>query len=121
MAHRNENTLRSLCVGAFYWNWCFSRVRAEVFQWNLFRRAVRIVLSPFIPWVRLARMFMLTARLGPSEFAQFIRDIPFVLAASYCSAAGQVAGLLNPLEKGARKFSHFEMNEPRLLRAELLQ
>ncbi len=34
MAHRNENTLRSLCVGVFYWNWCFSNIRAEAFQWG---------------------------------------------------------------------------------------
>ena len=120
MAHRNENTLRSLCVGAFYWNWCFSHIRAEVFQWGFLRRAARIVLSPLIPWVRLAKMFMLTLRLGRSEFMQFIRDIPFALAVAHCSAAGQVAGLLNPLEKGAQEFSHFEMNEPRLLRAEII-
>jgi hypothetical protein len=38
---------------------------------------------------------------------------------SYCAAAGQVAGLLNKIEKGAQVFSHFEMNEPRLSREEL--
>jgi hypothetical protein len=118
MAHRNENTFRSLCVGVFYWNWCFSNIRAEVFRWGFPRRALRIVLAPLIPWVRLARMFVWTLRLGRGQLAQFVRDIPFVLAVNHCSAAGQVAGLLNPLDTGARKFSHFEMNEPRLLQAE---
>lgn len=121
MSHRNENTLRSLCVGVFYWNWCFSHIRAEVFHWGFLRRAARIVLSPLIPWVRLARMFILTMRLGRAGFLQFICDIPYFLTVSHCSAAGQVAGLLNPLEKAAREFSHFEMNEPRLLRTELIQ
>jgi GT2 family glycosyltransferase len=119
MAHRNENTLRSLCVGAFYWNWCFANIQAQVFRWSFPRRALRIVLSPLIPWVRLAKMFVQTWRLGRSQFAQFVGDIPFILVVHHCSAAGQVAGLLNPLDTGAREFSHFEMNEPRLLRAEI--
>jgi hypothetical protein len=121
MSHRNENTVRSLCVGVFYWNWCFSNVRAQVFQWSFPHRALRIVLAPLVPWVRLARMLVWTLPLGRSHFAQFIFDIPFAVAVSHCAAAGQVAGLLNPLETGAREFSHFEMNEPRLRQAEIAQ
>jgi hypothetical protein len=121
MAHRNENTLGSLCRGVFYWNWCFSNTRAQAFQWGFPRRAMRLVLAPLIPWVRLARMFVRTLRLGRSEFAQLLRDIPYVLVVDHCSAAGQVAGLLNPVDPGVRAFSHFEMNEPRLLRAEFTQ
>jgi hypothetical protein len=121
MAHRNENTVRSFCVGAFYWNWCFSNIRAQVFRWGPARRALWIVLSPLIPWVRLARMSLQMLRLGPSQFMQFVCDIPFVLAVSVCSAAGQVAGLLNSFEKGDRELSEFEINEPRLLRTELRQ
>jgi hypothetical protein len=121
MAHRNENTLRGLCVGVFYWNWCFSNIRAQVFQWSFPFRALRILLSPLIPWVRLVKMFVRILRLGPSHFAQFVCDIPFVLVVNHCSAAGQVAGLLNPPDTAAREFSHFELNEPRLLRAEFTQ
>jgi hypothetical protein len=119
MAHRNENTIRSLCVGVFYWNWCFSHVRADVFHWGLLRRVAWIVVAPLIPWVRLARILIGTLRLGPAELVQFLRDIPSILVVNHCSAAGQIAGLVNPLEKAASKFSHFEMNEPRLSRAEL--
>jgi glycosyl transferase family 2 len=119
VAHRNENTFRSLCTGVFYWNWCFSHVRAKVFRWSLPRRAVWILLAPLMPWWRLAKMFTWMPRLGVSRFATFLTDIPFIVAVSYCAAAGQVAGLLNKLDKGARLFSHFEMNEPRLLREEL--
>ena len=32
IAHRNENTFRSLATGIFYWNWCFSHVRAKLFR-----------------------------------------------------------------------------------------
>jgi hypothetical protein len=58
-------------------------------------------------------------RFGLSAFFRFVADLPFFLAASYCAAAGQIAGLLNKLDKGAREFSHFEMNEPRLRQEEL--
>ena len=44
IAHRNENTVRRLCPGAFYWNWCFANVRAQVFQWSWAHKAIRIAL-----------------------------------------------------------------------------
>ena len=119
IAHRNENTIRSLCTGVFYWNWCFSHVRAEVFGWSSTRRIVRILLAPLLPWWRVAKIFTWMPRFGFSRFLTFLSDIPFIIAVSYCGAAGQIAGLLNKLDKGARIFSHFETNEPRLLREEL--
>jgi hypothetical protein len=120
-AHRNENTFRSLCTGVFYWNWCFSHMRAKIFGWSATRRIVWILLAPLIPWWRLAKMFTWMPRFGVSRFFTFLTDIPFIIAVSYCAAAGQIVGLLNKLEKGARVFSHFEMNEPRLSREELAQ
>ena len=119
IAHRNENTFRSLAVGVFYWNWCFSHMRARVFGWSATRRIGWILLAPLMPWWRLAKMFTWMPRFGFSRFVTFLTDIPFIIAVSYCAAAGQVAGLLNKLEKGARFFSHFEMNEPRRRREEL--
>lgn len=121
IAHRNENTVRSICPGAFYWNWCFANVRAEVFEWNFTDKALRIALAPLIPWVRLAKKLMLISHLEPRQFIQFLLDIPFILVVDHCSAAGQVAGLLNKIDIAKRKFSHFEMNEPRLDRGELAQ
>jgi len=76
------------------------------------------MVSPLIPWVRLFRLFRQELAIRPIPFSQFFRDTPFIVGISYCSAAGQVVGLLNPGESAYRKFSHFEMNEPRLSRAE---
>jgi GT2 family glycosyltransferase len=119
IAHRNENTVRRLCPGAFYWNWCFANVRAQVFQWSWAHKAIRIALSPLIPWVRLARKIALVSRLGNRQFLQFLRDLPAILTIDYCSAAGQVIGLLCKIDSAAKKFSYFEINEPRLSRHEL--
>lgn len=121
MAHKNENTFRSLAVGVFYWNWCFSNVRAHMFEWNWVRRAIWIALAPLIPWVRVAKTSRRALATGFGPFVQFLRDVPFIFAISYFGAAGQVAGLLNRIDRGVRKFSHFEMNEPRLSREELLR
>jgi hypothetical protein len=118
LAHRNENTLRSLATGAFYWNWCFSNVRARMFKWGVFRRGLWIALAQLIPWVRLVRAYRKVVRPGHISFSQFLGDIPFIIAISHCSAVGQVFGLVNPIDRGVREFSHFEMNEPRLLRTE---
>ena len=119
IAHRNENTFRSLATGIFYWNWCFSHVRAKLFRWSAARRIVWILLTPLIPWWRALKVLRYMPRFGLSAFFRFLADLPFFIAASYCAAAGQIVGLLNKLDKGARQFSHFEMNEPRLRREEL--
>jgi GT2 family glycosyltransferase len=119
IAHRNENTLRSLATGQFYWNWCFAHLRAKKFQWSIARRIAWILLAPLIPWWRVAKLFRWLPRFGLGRSLRFLTDIPFILAANHWAAAGQVAGLLNKLDRGARMFSHFEMNEPRLLREEL--
>ena len=119
IAHRNENTLPSLAVGAFYWNWCFANVRAQVFEWSLPYKAFRIAVAPLVPWFRLARLSLSMARQESATMLQFIWDLPYIIAIHHCSVAGQVAGLLNKLDTGSRRFSHFEMNEPRLSRAEL--
>jgi hypothetical protein len=121
IAHRNENTLASLCVGAFYWNWCFANVRAEVLKWSLPHKALRIAVAPLVPWFRLARLSLSIVKQDRAAMNQFICDLPFIITIHYCSVAGQVAGLLNKIDIGSRKFSHFEMNEPRLSRAELAQ
>jgi hypothetical protein len=121
IAHKNENTFRSLATGLFYFNWCFANVRAHVFRWSIFRRAVWIALSPLVPWVRLAKMSLRVLRAKRVSLIRFLRDVPFILAANYFSTAGQVAGLLNPIDRAARKISNFEMNEPRLSRTEWTQ
>ena len=118
IAHRNENTMSSLAVGAFYWNWCFSNVRAQVFQWSLWHKVFRIVAAPLIPWFRLLKLTLSMPRQGKAAMFQFVLDIPYIIVIHHCSTAGQVAGLLNKIDIGAQKFSHFEMNEPRLDRAE---
>jgi hypothetical protein len=120
ISHRNENSFPSLCTGVFYWNWCFSHVRAATFEWSLPRKVLRIALAPLIPWWRLAKIFVWTSRLGSRELVQLLRDIPFVIGVSYCAIGGQVAGLLNKIDQASHEFSHFEMNEPRLLRSEVM-
>jgi GT2 family glycosyltransferase len=121
MAHNNENTFRSLSVGVFYWNWCFSNVRAQMFKWSLFRRVAWIAATPLMPWVRLIRICRRSSKHGARAFMQFLADAPFIFGISHFAAAGQLIGLVKPIDKGVRKFSHFEMNEPRFSRIELAQ
>jgi hypothetical protein len=119
IAHRNETEFSRLCVGVFYWGWSFNGIRAEVFDWSWGLRALRIVLSPLIPWVRAAKTLVAIWPRGLSHVLRFLRDLPFSVGINYCSAAGQVVGLLKGPETAIPIFSDFEMNEPRLLRAEL--
>jgi hypothetical protein len=121
IAHRNETTFRSLATGQFYWNWCFAHVRAKKFQWSIPRRMAWILLAPLIPWWRVVKLFRWLPRFGLARSLRFVADIPVIIALNHWAAAGQVAGLLNKLDRGAWMFSHFEMNEPRLLREELAQ
>ena len=119
IAHRSENTFRSLAVGVFLWSWGFSNIRANFFRWSLFRRAIWIALAPLIPWVRLTRRIVRSLRRRDVSLVQLLRDLPFVFGIDCSSAAGQVVGLVTGAERGIREFSHFEMNEPRRLRSEM--
>lgn len=118
IAHRNETEFSRLGVGVFYLGWVLTGIRAQVFEWSWPIRAFRIALSPLVPWVRVGKTFVRVWPHGPSQVLQFLRDLPFSLAINYCNAAGGVAGLLNKVETGLRAFSYFELNEPRLVRAE---
>ena len=72
VAHQNENTFRSLAKGAFYWNWCFSNIRAQTSKWSWYRRALWIIAAPLIPWVRLGRISRQSLARGMDAFAQFL-------------------------------------------------
>ena len=113
VAHRNEISLPSLAKGVFFWNWCFSGTRARLFHWSWLRRIIWILLSPLMPWVRLFRIFRWMLRHRVYPLGKVLRDTPFILVTNYISAVGQVAGLVSGTGYAARRFSEFEMNEPR--------
>ncbi|MDQ3120406.1 MAG: glycosyltransferase [Verrucomicrobiota bacterium] len=118
LAHDNETSLRSAGSGIFFWNWCFSNVRARIFKWSVSRKALHVALTPFIPWVRLMRSLAWARRLGWSAFIQCLGDVPFLLAVNHFAAVGQMCGLLAGLEGAERRFSNMELNDARGARAE---
>ena len=118
VAHRNQHSLFSLFRGAFYSNCCLAHMHAEVLHWSVWRRVLRALAMPLVPWVRLVKITTWVAPHGRAALAQLLRDVPVVIVFHYFSAAGQLAGLLFDIEKADRTFSTYEVNEPRLRREE---
>ena len=118
LLHGNETTLTSLGRGLFDWNWCYIGVQSRFSQWSFTRRVAQVPRALFLPWIRLARAFAYSARRGPAEIVQWTRDLPFFVAASHFSAAGQMAGALFDMSKAEKRFSYMETNEPRPSRGE---
>ena len=103
IAHRNETDFSRLGVGVFYWGWSFTGIpRARFSSGTGGLRALRIALSPLIPWVRVAKTLVAIWPHGLSQVLQFLRDLPFTVGINYCSAAGQVVGLLRRAETGTQ-------------------
>ena len=118
MSHYNEHLLRNLMMGIFLWNWCFSKARSRSLNWPLARRICYVTLLPLIPWVRLFKTLWWRAKTGFPAFLECAWEAPLILAVHYCSAVGQLAGFFLKIGLAERRFSDFEMNKPRLTRAE---
>ena len=106
-AHRNENTMRRLCVGVFYWNWCFSNIRPSLPVG--FPRRANDRARATDPWVRLARMFVRRCGWTFAIRGSLCRH-SFRPVVNHCSAAGQV-GVCLILSKLAFENFAFRVNE----------
>ena len=112
-AHANPTGLGSLTRGYFLWHRLYGWSRARVFQWSVLRRGVYAGLAPVIPFYFLLRLAREIRRSRPELFSRFLRGVPLIWAAQLVCAFGQAVGLLLGPGAALRRFSRFELNEPR--------
>lgn len=110
--HINETRLASISSGYYLWHRCYGPMRARIFKWSLARRILYVVATPVIPLYYLARL-TLVLRKRPGLLLQAWLAAPQILVAQYASAFGQAAGLLFGMGDAERRFTSYELNEPR--------
>ena len=111
--HINETRLASIARGYFLWHRCYGPIRARTFGWSRARRLLYIVATPLIPFYYLARLSLVLST-RPRLLLQAWLAAPQILAAQLASAVGQAVGLLFGSGDGERRFTLYELNEPRL-------
>ncbi len=111
--HINETGLASLSRGYFLWHRLYGWSRATVFRWAAWRRLLYVALAPAIPVYFLLRLLRQIRRRRPDLLSRFCRGVPLIWAAQMVSAIGQGFGLLFGPGDAVRRFTRFELNEPR--------
>lgn len=111
--HVNETGILSLVRGYVLWHRLYGASRARAFRWGVGKRWLYVVLAPAIPLYFLARVHRQLRRERPELLPAFVRGIPLMAFAQLASAFGQAVGLVAGPGDAARRFTKFELEEPR--------
>jgi cellulose synthase/poly-beta-1,6-N-acetylglucosamine synthase-like glycosyltransferase len=117
--HLNESSLASIAPGYFAYHRCYGHYRSTCFAWPWWRRFAYAALTPLIPLYYLLRFSLFLRRRQSPFLAVLIRHGAFVYAAQLVSAAGQALGLLFGPGDAERRFTAYELTEPRPLASEV--
>ncbi len=108
--HRNEITLSSISRGYFMWNQAFGFVRARTNRWSAGMKALRVLATPVVPFVRTARMFGQIVSRHPGRLLSFVGLLPVMLLAQTSAALGMAKGYLFGAEEIAVRFADYELD-----------
>lgn len=111
--HLNETGLASIAVGYFAFHRCYGHYRATRFAWPWWRRLAYVALTPLIPLYYLLRFGDRLRRRRSPFFRVLLRNGAFIYAAQLGSATGQAVGLLLGPGDAERRFTEYELTEPR--------
>ncbi len=112
--HRNETRLRDICRGYFLWSLQFGDSRALIQAFPWWKRFLYVAGTPFVPFVRAARLGRLAYRLeSRSLLRTLLRFLPHILVAQLASALGQAVGLVFGPLRSEPAFLDYEVNVAR--------
>jgi hypothetical protein len=111
--HLNETGLASIAVGYFAYHRCYGHHRSARFGWPWWRRLAYAAATPLIPCYYLLRFGNRLRQRRSPLLPLLIRNAAFVYAAQLASAAGQAVGLLLGPGGAERRFTEYELTEPR--------
>lgn len=111
--HLNETNFATIARGYFLFNRCYGHARAHHMRWSPARRLAYVVLTPVIPLYFMAHFSRFLARHRRSFLGLFMRNAALVYVVQLCAAAGQAVGLVFGPGDAERRFTAYELNEPR--------
>jgi len=110
IAHRNEVGVRSICRGYYLWNVSFGASWAATESWSTVRRAAQVL---GIPWWIARRVGQMLGEAHPEARRVLLRRLPALLAAQAAGAAGIAVGCTLGDRGHGRRFTDYEIDEPR--------
>jgi len=111
--HLNETTLAASCRAYRSYHRLYGAARAREEGWSWRRRCLYVVAAPLIPFYYLVRFSRFLARRRPADLPRFLANAPYILVAQLTGAVSQAAGILRGPGDAARRFSVYEVSEPR--------
>lgn len=109
--HLSEGSRRRYACGLFLFYRCYAPLRARA--WPRWRRALYVLATPLVPVYAAVCLVRLLVRRRSPHLALLLRNLPAVLAIQLCGAAGQAVGLLFGEGDALRRFTDYELHEPR--------
>ena len=111
--HAGETRMKTIFLGFFLVMRFFAPLRAQIYHWSPLKRALRLLLTPLIPFYRTARLYVSLARRRSPDFWKALPGAWIVFAANIGGAAGEAAGLIGGVPVHDRRFLIHEMNTGR--------
>lgn len=111
--HLSEGSLRQLARGVFLFYRCYGPLRARSAGWSRLRRAGYVLATPLVPVYFVTLFGLRLWRRRSPHLRLLLRHVPAVLAVQLCAAAGQALGLLRGEGDAQRRFTDYELHEPR--------
>jgi glycosyltransferase involved in cell wall biosynthesis len=88
-------TVNPKTLVAFYaWSRGLGHMRAKVFNWPWWRRALFVLNAPLLPWARAASLLNYLVRNRPDTLWTFFVGWPFIVLAQHGAAVGEALGVL---------------------------
>jgi hypothetical protein len=111
--HLNETTAGSRLRGMIFWYRIYADLRARQGAWSRLRRLLYVAGTPLMPPYYLTHFSWFLARARPRYLGLFLRHLPYVAASVLAGGIGQAMGLLKGPGDAERRFTRFELTEPR--------
>jgi hypothetical protein len=112
-AHINETQVSQIVKGYFWWNRHFGMMRAALYRWSTLTKALRVLVAPAVPWVRLLRLLGAIIRRSPHLLPIAARMTPAILVAHSAAVLGLTWGALFGSGGTEASFLDYELNGPR--------
>jgi hypothetical protein len=109
----DEERLRLIAVGYYYWNLLFGESRARIYHWSWIPRLAQALAIPLVPFVRLCKILVFLVGHDRSSLPLFFRSIGVILVANTSAAIGMAQGCLWGSGDAGIKFRDYELNDPR--------
>ncbi len=111
--HQNEESVAMVTKAYYYSNLCFGASRAELFGWRWWRRALQLLSTPLVPFVRYLKYMVYFWRHNRSNLPILFRYTAVFFYTQSIAAIGLAIGCVFGAGNGEKNFLHYELNTSR--------